>query len=224
MFEFTINRAIDLKSALVPLTCLSPTATVINSAKAVSLLHSIPSGRLIAVLQISSTEFGHFNCIEGISTGVDIKMLIGFLNFVADENKPLTMGAAVEDNGGRLTVKTLVSIFQLSNLVVHTWMTTGGVLANLKSRNVGQDTSDNHPFFNLIQSCREAINADWSCIVQHVFREGNALADGLAHMGQKMGIGLWTYETPPPNISHLLAADASGAVCLRQPLTPLPLF
>ncbi|KAK3194840.1 hypothetical protein Dsin_026150 [Dipteronia sinensis] len=77
MFEFTINRAIDLKSALMLLTCLAPTATIINSAKAVSLLHS-----------------------------VDIEMLIGFLNVIGDENIPLAMGAAVEDYGGRLTVKT----------------------------------------------------------------------------------------------------------------------
>ncbi|KAK2662709.1 hypothetical protein Ddye_001283 [Dipteronia dyeriana] len=36
---------------------------------------------------------------------------------------------------------------------------------------LAQDTNPSHPLFSLIQSCKEAINDDWSCIVHHIYRE-----------------------------------------------------
>ncbi|KAK2646418.1 hypothetical protein Ddye_021613 [Dipteronia dyeriana] len=51
-------------------------------------------------------------------------------------------------------------------------------------------TDSNHSLFSLTQSCRDIMNADWSCSVKHVYREGNALTDGFAYLGHKMDIGL----------------------------------
>ncbi|KAK0589288.1 hypothetical protein LWI29_012137 [Acer saccharum] len=77
------------------------------------------------------------------------------------------------------------------------------------------DTNPNHHFFSLIQSCKEIINGDWRCVVQHVYREGNFLADGLAHMGHKMDMGIWFFDNPPAEIRSIFVADCRGTFCLR---------
>ncbi|KAK3184403.1 hypothetical protein Dsin_031689 [Dipteronia sinensis] len=104
LLEFKLNRAIDLKRALTPLTNLqAQTATTINSSTdAVTLLATILDGHAIAILRISSTEFDHFLCHEGDVAGFDLIMLYRYLHFLSKDNLPVTVGV-VEDEGGKLT-------------------------------------------------------------------------------------------------------------------------
>ena len=59
--------------------------------------------------------------------------------------------------------------------------------------------------------------------MQHTYREGNVLADGLAHLGHKMDTGLWFFEDPPTEICNLFDADVRGTTCLRQCSVPISL-
>ena len=77
-------------------------------------------------------------------------------------------------------------------------------------------TNPNHPLFSLIQSCKEIINGDWRCVVKHVYREGNSLADGLAHLGYKMNLGIRFFDNPPADILRIFNADCRGTFCMRQ--------
>ena len=78
------------------------------------------------------------------------------------------------------------------------------------------DNFTNHPNFSLIKSCTELVNGDWSCVVHHIYREGNALADGLAKMGHKMDLGVWFFDNPPAEIRSILVDDCRGFPCFRQ--------
>ncbi|KAK3194841.1 hypothetical protein Dsin_026151 [Dipteronia sinensis] len=104
LLEFRLNRAIDLKRALTPLTSLAQTATILNSTNAVTLLATILDGHAIAVLRIPSTEFDHFLCHEGDVAGFDLVMLYRYLHFFSNDDLPVTVGV-VEDDGGKLTAK-----------------------------------------------------------------------------------------------------------------------
>ncbi|KAK2661127.1 hypothetical protein Ddye_007660 [Dipteronia dyeriana] len=78
------------------------------------------------------------------------------------------------------------------------------------------ETSPNHPPFSLIQSCREIINKDWRCVVQHNNSEGNSTADGLAYLGHKMEIGLRFFDNPPVTIRDIFYSDGRGISSVRQ--------
>ena len=54
----------------------------------------------------------------------------------------------------------------------------------------------NHPLYSIIQGCKSFIDADWDCHVQHVFREGNRLTDGLARLGHGIDIGILYFDDP----------------------------
>ncbi|KAI9180315.1 hypothetical protein LWI28_003520 [Acer negundo] len=104
LLEFKLNRAIDLKKALTPLTSLAQTASIINSNDAVTLLSTILDGDAIAVLRISSTEFDHFFCQEGDIAGFDLVMLYRYLHFFSNDNLPVIVTVGVVDgDGGKLT-------------------------------------------------------------------------------------------------------------------------
>ena len=77
-------------------------------------------------------------------------------------------------------------------------------------RLISNDTNTNHPLFSLIQSCKHIMDAEWNCIVKHVFREGNKLANGLAHMGHSMKIDILFLEDPPSKISSIFVDDCRG--------------
>ena len=82
-------------------------------------------------------------------------------------------------------------------------------------------TNSNHPLFSLIQCCKQLVEADWNCIVKHVYREGNRLADGLARMGHRMKIGTLVFEDPPPEVSLIYDADCRGLAFYRQSVAPV---
>ncbi|KAK4840342.1 hypothetical protein QYF36_006363 [Acer negundo] len=51
--------------------------------------------------------------------------------------------------------------------------------------------------------------------VQHVFRKGNRLADGLAHLGQGKEYVIHIFNKPPPEIASVFEAEISVLVCSR---------
>lgn len=57
--------------------------------------------------------------------------------------------------------------------------------------------------------------SDWSCSVQHVFREANACADMLADLGHHGGFHWTVLDTTPSHIRLALEADARGCVSSR---------
>ncbi|KAK0591568.1 hypothetical protein LWI29_004086 [Acer saccharum] len=94
------------------------------------------------------------------------------------------------------------------------------VVAETDSSSVVQllntESSPNHPLFSLIQSCKEIINGDWRCVMQHIYREGNFLTDGLAHMGHKMEMGLRFLNRPSAALREIFDTDGRGTSRVRQ--------
>ena len=62
--------------------------------------------------------------------------------------------------------------------------------------------------------------ADWECRINHVYKEGNKLVDGLASMGQSMVNGNVFFDSPPGEIFPLFEADLKGMQCFRQVSVP----
>ncbi|KAK0598865.1 hypothetical protein LWI29_000173 [Acer saccharum] len=77
---------------------------------------------------------------------------------------------------------------------------------------VSNVTNPNHPFFSLIQSCKFMVDSDWNCVVKHVYREGNRLADGLAHLGHNMKNEIMFFEDPTPQIFSIYEDDCRGGM------------
>ncbi|KAK0581688.1 hypothetical protein LWI29_016843 [Acer saccharum] len=131
LLEFKLNRAIDLKKALTPLTSLAQTASIINSTNAVTMLATILDGDAIAVLRISSTEFVHFFCHEGDVAVFDLVMLYRYLHFFSNDNLPVTVGVVrVENDGGKLTA-TMPNI----GLTPYTSLSMGLIQPNVEHMN-----------------------------------------------------------------------------------------
>ncbi|KAL5776805.1 hypothetical protein ACOSP7_009731 [Xanthoceras sorbifolium] len=57
-------------------------------------------------------------------------------------------------------------------------------------RLINGDSNLDHPYFNLIQGCKDLISEDWCCSVSHVYREGNSLVDGLANLDHHLDRGI----------------------------------
>lgn len=56
----------------------------------------------------------------------------------------------------------------------------------------------------LINHCRELLCRNWEVQIQHVFREGNAVADGLANKGLDLNLGAHYFDALPLGISALV--------------------
>ncbi|KAK3198240.1 hypothetical protein Dsin_021655 [Dipteronia sinensis] len=48
---------------------------------------------------------------------------------------------------------------------------------------------------------------NWSCSIQHVYREGNRVADGLANLGHSLELRITFFDDPPPQILGALDDD-----------------
>ncbi|TXG62831.1 hypothetical protein EZV62_009825 [Acer yangbiense] len=149
LLEFKLNRAIDLKKVLTPLTSLAQTASIINSTDAVTLLATILNGDAIAVLRISSTEFVHFFCHEGYVAVFDIVMLYRYLHFFSNDNLPVTVGIVrVEDDGGKLTAtmpnigQYNVALFLKSHVTFNITGVYNSVLRDLYECDIVGDTGN----------------------------------------------------------------------------------
>ncbi|KAL5776524.1 hypothetical protein ACOSP7_009450 [Xanthoceras sorbifolium] len=54
---------------------------------------------------------------------------------------------------------------------------------------ISKKLSVNHPCFSIVRSCNLLIKGDWRCVVTHVYREANKVADSIASLGHSMGVG-----------------------------------
>ncbi|KAK0599766.1 hypothetical protein LWI29_008402 [Acer saccharum] len=60
------------------------------------------------------------------------------------------------------------------------------------------------------------VDSDWNCVVKHVYREGNRLADGLAHLGHNMKNEIMFFEDPPPQIFSIYEDDCRESLVILE--------
>ena len=63
---------------------------------------------------------------------------------------------------------------------------------------------------NIIADCKELISKDWHVTVCHVYREGNAVADGLANLALLQRQGFHELLSCPSEVVHLIRNDEIG--------------
>jgi ribonuclease HI len=73
-----------------------------------------------------------------------------------------------------------------------------------------------HTFANEIHTIRQLLRKDWTIVIEHILREGNACADVLAKKGSSTNSPIVIVESPPPELSNALSADARGVVFVRE--------
>ena len=81
---------------------------------------------------------------------------------------------------------------------------------------LAQELPVNHPLFSIIQGCSELISADWCCVVKHVYREGNRLADSLARLGHGLTSGIQYFEALPFEVYLFFQDDWKGLAIPRS--------
>ncbi|KAL5772198.1 hypothetical protein ACOSQ2_012122 [Xanthoceras sorbifolium] len=75
--------------------------------------------------------------------------------------------------------------------------------------------SPNHPYFNIAQECILLLAADWKCSINHVYREANRLADGLAVLGHDLVLGTHFLDSMPTQIDVLFDEDCRQIAVAR---------
>ncbi|MCH90325.1 ribonuclease H protein [Trifolium medium] len=73
-----------------------------------------------------------------------------------------------------------------------------------------------HTFANEIHIIRQLLHRDWNVVINHVLREGNVCADVLAKIGASSNSPIVVLESPSPELSNSLGADAWGVVFIRE--------
>ncbi|KAK0586448.1 hypothetical protein LWI29_007016 [Acer saccharum] len=76
-------------------------------------------------------------------------------------------------------------------------------------------TPTHHPLFNIVEDCKMLVEKNWSCSIQHVFRESNRVADALANLGHSLNLGTTFFDVPPAQISACVNEDLSGSALAR---------
>ncbi|CAN1227754.1 Putative ribonuclease H protein At1g65750 [Linum perenne] len=72
------------------------------------------------------------------------------------------------------------------------------------------DGEDSHQHSSEIASSREMLDRDWMIKVEHIYREGNRVADYLAGIGHALPIGVHDVSSFDPCLSHHLLYDLLG--------------
>ena len=70
-----------------------------------------------------------------------------------------------------------------------------------------QESTAQHPDFNVIIKIREIQRRAWSCCLQHVVREANGCADWLAKRASQGSTDLVVLDYPPLGLQAFLASD-----------------
>ena len=73
-----------------------------------------------------------------------------------------------------------------------------------------------HRYATIVKAIVSWFDEDWTVMVEHSLREGNACADMLAKMGATNDECFTRWTAPPSELSLLLQADAQGVQFLRQ--------
>ncbi|GAU35798.1 hypothetical protein TSUD_155730 [Trifolium subterraneum] len=77
-----------------------------------------------------------------------------------------------------------------------------------------EDDNNFHPHAIVLGQIRILRARNWSLSFSHTLREENECADWLAKHGVQSDVNLKLWVSPPPQIAHVLLADATGV--LRQ--------
>lgn len=81
-----------------------------------------------------------------------------------------------------------------------------------------KDLMETHPLKVLIVCCQQFLQRDWIVKFQHVYREGNRVADKLANWSLQQGIGTHKLQNPPQDCTTLLWEDCLGVTLPRWTL------
>lgn len=67
----------------------------------------------------------------------------------------------------------------------------------------------------MVENCIEFIKKDWSLEIEHIYREANLVADGVANLTTDMSTGLHMLEIPPEDVWRFLEEDSQGVAFTR---------
>ncbi|CAN1744021.1 Putative ribonuclease H protein At1g65750 [Linum perenne] len=73
----------------------------------------------------------------------------------------------------------------------------------------GQQQDDSR-HSHILQQIRDLLNREWVTSVSHIFREGNSVADILAHHGHTLPFGVHSDLHLPPEFHYAIRSDCSG--------------
>ncbi|XP_045786980.1 uncharacterized protein LOC123882215 [Trifolium pratense] len=77
-----------------------------------------------------------------------------------------------------------------------------------------EDDNNFYPHAIVLGQIRILRTRNWSLSFSHTLREGNECAGWLAKYGAQSDVNIKLWTSPPPQIAHVLLADATGV--LRQ--------
>ncbi|XP_019094473.1 PREDICTED: uncharacterized protein LOC109129898 [Camelina sativa] len=75
--------------------------------------------------------------------------------------------------------------------------------------------SSAHPLSFLVRLCQSFVSRDWLVRINHVYREANRLADGLANYAFSLQLGFHSFNSCPDVVCEILREDAVGTVVSR---------
>ncbi|CAI0435262.1 unnamed protein product [Linum tenue] len=78
------------------------------------------------------------------------------------------------------------------------------------------DATPGHIHFVQVATIRELLAREWEVQIDHVFREGNVVADYLASVGYSLPVGVHVFENPSPLLSRWLYFDLLGVQTPRS--------
>ncbi|KAG7579386.1 Ribonuclease H domain [Arabidopsis thaliana x Arabidopsis arenosa] len=76
--------------------------------------------------------------------------------------------------------------------------------------------NDTHPLSFLVRLCHDFISRDWIVRIDHVYREANFLADGLAEFAFSLPLGFHLLNSVPEAVASVMSADTLGTFCPRR--------
>lgn len=75
---------------------------------------------------------------------------------------------------------------------------------------IKKGTSMMGPQPTFVAICKKLLGLAWRVQVNHVYREGNGVADWITNESTWMSIGVYILESPPAGVESILQADAGG--------------
>ncbi|KAG7556773.1 Reverse transcriptase domain [Arabidopsis suecica] len=76
--------------------------------------------------------------------------------------------------------------------------------------------SDSHPLSFLVRLCYGFLSKDWIVRINHVYREANRLADGLANYAFSLPLGFHMFDLPSDCVNSTMLEDVSGSTRPRN--------
>ncbi|XVF15275.1 hypothetical protein REPUB_Repub09cG0137100 [Reevesia pubescens] len=86
-------------------------------------------------------------------------------------------------------------------------------LSAIKKLNEQPNAFDSN--LHIIKAIKVLQQREWSCMIDHIYREANSCADWMASHADHLDLGLHLFDSPPGDLSPLLMADAAGVAWPR---------